>query len=198
MPGGPALRAWIESDILYLHGDDVPPYQKRGSIVRNNYFWALRSIAAQSNFGKAWEFEAAVWFALGRMLTSFMDSGYLATGETQLEFCQDAVIPAVLQPIATWIDPDLFAAEDDPETEQPFASEGQQPWGEDPAAAGDGPADLALEMSCENAPARGETQRRQWGRRCQQSRQGKPKSPPRDAPENAPRDRPLPPYSSYI
>lgn len=125
------MRAWIDSDILHLHPDDVPPYKKRGSMVRNSYFWALRSIAARSPFGKAWEFEEAVWFALGRMLASFMDSGYLGTQETQLEFCQDAVIPAVLQPMATWIDAELFAAEAEADSPQSSSSAVQPPFGGD-------------------------------------------------------------------
>lgn len=105
------MRAWIESDILYLHPDDVPSFQKRGSVVRNSYFWALRAIAARAHLGKPWEFEAAVWFALQRLLTSFMDSGYLATRETQLEFRENDTIPVVLQTMATWMAAELFEAE---------------------------------------------------------------------------------------
>ncbi|MGI0487316.1 hypothetical protein ACN4EK_17885 [Pantanalinema rosaneae CENA516] len=96
------MRARIEQQILFLHQDDVPPYKKTGSVVRNSYFWALRSIAAQAYRSRDWEYDADVWLALQRMLLSFMESGYLGIRETQLEFAPDQEIPAVLKPVATW------------------------------------------------------------------------------------------------
>lgn len=96
------MRAWIDNDVLYLHPEDVPHYKKGGSVVRNTYFWALRSIAARSPFDKPWEYEAEVWFALQRMLMSFLESGYLPLGETQLEFPAEATIPEVLRSVSTW------------------------------------------------------------------------------------------------
>lgn len=96
------MRAWIDDDVLYLHPEDVPQYKKGGSVVRNTYFWALRSIAARSSFDKPWEYEAEVWFALQRMLMSFLESGYLPLRETQLEFAPEATIPQVLRSVSTW------------------------------------------------------------------------------------------------
>jgi hypothetical protein len=96
------MRARIEDEIVFLHHEDVPTYKKGGSVVRNSYFWALRSIAAQAYRQRDWEYEAEVWLALQRMLLSFTESGYLGLRETQLEFPSDAEIPAVLKPIATW------------------------------------------------------------------------------------------------
>ena len=96
------MRANTKNQVLYIHSDDVPPYKKKGSMVRNTYFWALRSIADRANLGRAWEFEAGVWLALVRMLTSFAESGYLGYRETLLEFPPDAEIPAAIKPISTW------------------------------------------------------------------------------------------------
>ncbi|MBE9076671.1 hypothetical protein IQ241_05060 [Romeria aff. gracilis LEGE 07310] len=96
------MRARIDSPVLFLTYDDVPPYKKQGSMVRNSYFWALRSIADRSPFGKDWEFEERVWLALTRMLTAFAESGYLGYRETVLEFPPDDPIPPVLKPVATW------------------------------------------------------------------------------------------------
>jgi hypothetical protein len=97
------MRVRLKDEVLYLHHEDVPPFKKGGSVVRNSYFWALRSIAARSNRGKDWEYEAEVWFALQRMLLSFTESGYLGLSETQLEFPIDtSEIPTVLRSISTW------------------------------------------------------------------------------------------------
>lgn len=96
------MRARIEQEILFIHQEDVPPYKKTGSVVRNSYFWALRSIAAQASRSRDWEYDAEVWLALQRMLLSFMESGYLGIRETQLEFAPDQEIPTVLKPVATW------------------------------------------------------------------------------------------------
>jgi hypothetical protein len=100
------MRARIDSPILYLHQDDVPPYKKSGSVVRNSYFWALRSIADRALFNQDWEFADEVWPALTRMLTSFAESGYLGYRETVLEFDADAEIPAILKPVGTWVSPE--------------------------------------------------------------------------------------------
>ncbi len=97
------MRARIENDVLYLHQDDVPQYKKKGSIVRNNYFWTLRSIAGRANFNQDWEYESEVWIALRRILLFFTESGYLGLRETTLEFPpeQDA-IPEVFRIVGTW------------------------------------------------------------------------------------------------
>lgn len=97
------MRARIQDQILLLHRQDVPAYKKGGSIVRNSYFWALRSIADLSHRDRDWEYSDAVWLALQRMLLSFSESGYLSLRETTLEFpITQGEIPAVLRSIATW------------------------------------------------------------------------------------------------
>lgn len=80
------MRAIAKDDILYIHHEDVPVYKKGGSVVRNSYFWALKSIACGARRGQDWEFDAEVWVALVRMLLCFANSGYLGDGETILEF----------------------------------------------------------------------------------------------------------------
>ena len=99
------MRARIDNGVLFLRNEDVPPFKKNGSVVRNSYFWALKSIADRAPFRKEWEFEERVWIALTRMLTSFAESGYLGLKETQLEFAPDDDIPSELKPMATWRDP---------------------------------------------------------------------------------------------
>lgn len=99
------MRTHICDQVLYIHPDDVPSYKKKGSVVRNSYFWALRSIADRARLGQAWEYEQQVWLALTRMLTAFVESGYLSYHETVLEFPPDATIPPLLKPVATWADP---------------------------------------------------------------------------------------------
>ncbi|MBD2327614.1 hypothetical protein [Alkalinema sp. FACHB-956] len=96
------MRSRIDNEILYLHYEDVPTYKKDGSVVRNSYFWALKSIAGRARRDREWEFEPEVWFALARMLLSFAESGYLGFRETLLEFPPDTPIPDVLRSIATW------------------------------------------------------------------------------------------------
>ncbi|MGK7910956.1 MAG: hypothetical protein AB4050_05640 [Synechococcus sp.] len=97
------MRAWLVDDtLLVIHGDDVPEYKRQGSVVRNSYFWALKSIAGYAPRNNHWEFEADVWIALQRMLLSFAESGYLGLHETQLEFPLDVAIPDRLRVIATW------------------------------------------------------------------------------------------------
>jgi hypothetical protein len=97
------MRARVADQVLYIHAEDVPPYRKQGSIVRNTYFWALQSIAVRAYRDREWEFDAEVWIALERMLSHFMASGYLGLRETQLEFDADADIPPLLKPVATWL-----------------------------------------------------------------------------------------------
>ncbi|MBE9191924.1 hypothetical protein IQ230_16510 [Gloeocapsopsis crepidinum LEGE 06123] len=97
------MRARIENMVLFLHREDVPSFKKGGSVVRNSYFWALRSIAGQASRYRDWEYETEVWLALCRMLLSFSESGYLGLQETTIEFSlSQGEIPAVLRPIATW------------------------------------------------------------------------------------------------
>lgn len=101
------MRAWIDNDVLYLHRDDVPPYKKKGSVVRNTYFWTLRSIAGRANFGQEWEYESEVWLALRRVLLSYAESGYLGLSETILEFPpEQGEIPPVFRLVSTWQQPD--------------------------------------------------------------------------------------------
>lgn len=71
-------------------------------MVRNSYFWALKAIAAYANRFQDWEYDADVWVALQRVLSSFAESGYLGLSETQLVFAPDQEIPPVLKPVATW------------------------------------------------------------------------------------------------
>jgi len=108
------VRARIDHDILYLHQEDVPTYKKSGSVVRNSYFWALRSIADRAGFNHDWEFADVVWPALGRMLLTFAEAGYLGYRETVLEFTDDVVIPDTLRPVGTWV-----AEEEDDDDDQP-------------------------------------------------------------------------------
>lgn len=97
------MRAKIENMVLFLSCEDVPSFKKGGSVVRNSYFWALRSIAGQAPQYRDWEYEAEVWLALCRMLLSFSESGYLGLKETTLEFpLSQGEIPLILRPVATW------------------------------------------------------------------------------------------------
>ncbi|MBD2177300.1 hypothetical protein H6F42_10300 [Pseudanabaena sp. FACHB-1998] len=99
------MRVKIDNEVLFINREDVPKYNKQGSIVRNSYFWALRSIAGRSNSRYDWEFEPEVWIALQRMLLSFAESGYLPTRETQLEFdAETDAIPQELRLVSTRID----------------------------------------------------------------------------------------------
>ncbi len=95
------MKAYIRDDILVIHHQDLPIYKKGGSIVRNSYFWALKSIACYTPKGANWEYDQPVWVALGRMLLSFSQSGYLGFSETILEFSVDAPIPDVLRSVST-------------------------------------------------------------------------------------------------
>ncbi|NJR38038.1 MAG: hypothetical protein HC781_03280 [Leptolyngbyaceae cyanobacterium CSU_1_4] len=102
------MRARIDNDVLFLHKDDVPSYKKTGSVVRNTYFWTLRSIAGHAPFDRDWEYESEVWLALQRVLISYGESGYLGLRETTLEFTPEPnfFIPEVFRSIATWADED--------------------------------------------------------------------------------------------
>jgi len=97
------MRAKIENMVLFLNKEDVPEFKKGGSVVRNSYFWALRSIAGQASRYRDWEYESEVWLALSRMLLSFSESGYLSLKETNLEFPRSQLeIPDVLRSISSW------------------------------------------------------------------------------------------------
>lgn len=97
------MRAKIENQVLFLHHEDLPEFKKGGSVVRNSYFWALRSIAGRASRYRDWEYELEVWVALARMLLSFAESGYLGYRETILEFpLSQGEIPDVLRNVSTW------------------------------------------------------------------------------------------------
>lgn len=99
------MRACIKDEIVFLKYEDVPIYKKNGSVVRNSYFWALKSIAGRAHRDRDWEFEVEIWPALQRLLLSFAESGYLGLRETMLEFPVDqGEIPAILKPVSTWED----------------------------------------------------------------------------------------------
>lgn len=95
------MHARIEDDMLYLHADHVPPFKKGGSVVRNSYFWAMKSIGDFTPRSGDWEFDRSVWVALARMLTAFAASGYLGLSETQLEFEPGEPIPDELRSCST-------------------------------------------------------------------------------------------------
>lgn len=97
------MRARIENEVLFIHHEDSPEFKKGGSVVRNCYFWALRSIAGRASRYRDWEYEPEVWLALSRMLLSFTESGYLGYKETLLEFpLSQGEIPAILRDVSTW------------------------------------------------------------------------------------------------
>jgi hypothetical protein len=96
------MRVRLEDNILLINHEDVPEYKKGGSVVRNSYFWALKSISCHASRQKDWEYDAEVWIALERMLISFTESGYLGDRETCLEFLQDTPIPDELRSISSY------------------------------------------------------------------------------------------------
>jgi len=96
------MQVRLEDNILLINHEDVPEYKKGGSVVRNSYFWALKSISCYASRQKDWEYDAEVWIALGRMLISFTESGYLGDRETCLEFPQDTPIPDELRSISSY------------------------------------------------------------------------------------------------
>lgn len=93
----------LEDDILVIHRDDLPHYKKGGSVVRNSYFWALKSIACYAPRGGDWEFDAIVWVALARLLMAFTESGYLGFSETCLEFADGLIIPEGLRSVSSYL-----------------------------------------------------------------------------------------------
>ncbi len=97
------MRVSLQDNILTIHQEDLPNYKKGGSIVRNSFFWALKSISCYAARGGDWEFDADVWVALSRMLLAFRESGYLKYSETILEFPPHVTIPEVLRSVATWL-----------------------------------------------------------------------------------------------
>ena len=97
------MKVQLNDNILSINQNDLPPYKKGGSIVRNSYFWALKSIACYTAKNSDWEFDQDVWIALTRMLSCFSLSGYLGSQETILEFTVDTPIPDVLRPVSTWL-----------------------------------------------------------------------------------------------
>ena len=97
------MRVRLQNDILLINYEDLPEYKKGGSVVRNSYFWALKSIACFTPRNQAWEYDPQVWIALGRMLISFAESGYLGDRETLLEFDEDTSIPDELRSVASYL-----------------------------------------------------------------------------------------------
>ena len=97
------MQVRLENDILFIAHQDLPPYKKGGSVVRNSYFWALKSIACFTARNKDWEYDAEVWVALARMLISFTESGYLGEKETWLEFPETTPIPSQLRSVASYL-----------------------------------------------------------------------------------------------
>lgn len=95
------MKAYIQDHILYIAKEDIPEYKKGKSIVRNNYFWALKSICDYSPVNGDWEFSEEIWTALSRMLLFFYNSGYLGDRETMLEFAEDILIPDPLRAVST-------------------------------------------------------------------------------------------------
>ncbi|MEL6500211.1 MAG: hypothetical protein AAFO76_07615 [Cyanobacteria bacterium J06607_15] len=96
------MRVKLQDDILLINREDLPEYKKGGSVVRNSYFWALKSIACFTSRSKDWEYDPEVWIALARMLISFTESGYLGDRETCLEFPPDTPIPPELRAISSY------------------------------------------------------------------------------------------------
>ena len=97
------MKVYLTDDIIYINCEDLPHYKKGGSVVRNSYFWALKSISCYSARGRDWEYDRDVWVALSRILLSFSQSGYLSDRETLLEFPASAEIPESLCSVSTWL-----------------------------------------------------------------------------------------------
>ena len=97
------MRVTLQDNILYINCEDLPEYKKGGSVVRNSYFWALKSIACFASRNKDWEYDRQVWIALSRMLISFTESGYLGDRETCLEFAENTPIPDELRSISSYL-----------------------------------------------------------------------------------------------
>ena len=97
------MRVTLQDNILSINCEDLPEYKKGGSVVRNSYFWALKSIACFTPRNKDWEYDSEVWIALSRMLISFTESGYLGDRETCLEFPEHTPIPAELLSVSSYL-----------------------------------------------------------------------------------------------
>ncbi|MBE9045651.1 hypothetical protein IQ255_14760 [Pleurocapsales cyanobacterium LEGE 10410] len=97
------MRVKLQDDILLINSEDLPPYKKGGSVVRNSYFWALKSIACFASRQRDWEYDREVWLALSRMLISFTESGYLSDRETTLEFPEHTPIPDELRSVSSYL-----------------------------------------------------------------------------------------------
>lgn len=97
------MQVRLENDILFITNEDLPSYKKGGSVVRNSYFWALKSIACFTSRNKDWEYDPEVWVALARMLISFAESGYLGDKEVFLEFPENTPIPAELRSVSSYL-----------------------------------------------------------------------------------------------
>jgi hypothetical protein len=97
-----SMRVKLQDNILSIAREDLPEYKKGGSVVRNSYFWALKSISCYASRQKDWEYDLEVWVALARMLISFAESGYLGDRETCLEFDPDTPIPDELRSISSY------------------------------------------------------------------------------------------------
>jgi len=97
------MRVSISDEIIYINQEDLPQYKKGGSVVRNSYFWALKSISCYCPRDKDWEYDREVWVALERMLLAFSESRYLGYSETVLEFPPSAQIPETLRSVSTWL-----------------------------------------------------------------------------------------------
>jgi hypothetical protein len=97
------MKVTIRDRILIINYEDLPTFKKGGAVVRNSYFWALKSISCYAPRNGDWEYDEEVWIALSRMLLSFSQSGYLGLSETLLEFSQDTQIPEQLRSVSTWL-----------------------------------------------------------------------------------------------
>ena len=97
------MRVTLQDNILSINCEDLPEYKKGGSVVRNSYFWALKSIACYTPRNKDWEYDSEVWIALSRMLISFTESGYLGERETSLEFPENSPIPVELRSVSSYL-----------------------------------------------------------------------------------------------
>ena len=97
------MQVRLEEDILLINYEDLPAYKKGGSVVRNSYFWALKSIACFTSRNQDWEYDRQVWVALSRMLLAFRESGYLGDRETTLEFSENLSIPPELRSVSSYL-----------------------------------------------------------------------------------------------
>lgn len=95
------MQTILKDQIICISKNDLPQFNKKGSIVRNNYYWALKSISCYAPNQGDWEYDEEVWIALARMLIFFTNSGYLGYQETLLEFPEDTIIPDVLRDVSS-------------------------------------------------------------------------------------------------